>query len=287
MFLIPPVTQKSLHKLKKDSPIVPQSAIVKKTYQSPQLDQLSETTKSKLIFIDEITLKPPELNYEEFYPTFNSLAIESNLHRIAGLSEKFIYFNNDMFIGKPVSSEYFFSGDKARLSANRPIRLGEGFRVLLKKFFDTGYRRFLTNTYKIFKQEIASPKSVGFSILDSPKHQCSPLLVSSYQYLWDNAGIKKQLLITSASKFRKDINFHPVFLSTLVNLWLGKALLFEEKEDAHIDLKDDFKEKLVNLKINRPVRFCINDDPDNTNSIEVRQLITEFMQEYFVNETKF
>ena len=35
-------------------------------------------------------------------PTFNSHAIEANLHRIPGLSRFFIYFNNDMLLGKTV-----------------------------------------------------------------------------------------------------------------------------------------------------------------------------------------
>jgi hypothetical protein len=33
-------------------------------------------------------------------PTFNSLAIESVLHRIPGLSEYFLYFNNDGTAGR-------------------------------------------------------------------------------------------------------------------------------------------------------------------------------------------
>ena len=40
-------------------------------------------------------------------PTFNSNAIEHNLHRIKGLSEKFIYFNDDVFLGAPVPVDDF------------------------------------------------------------------------------------------------------------------------------------------------------------------------------------
>ena len=35
-------------------------------------------------------------------PTFNSHAIESQLHHIAGLSEHFLYLNDDVFFGRPV-----------------------------------------------------------------------------------------------------------------------------------------------------------------------------------------
>ncbi len=43
-------------------------------------------------------------------PTFNSHAIESQLHHIEGLSEHFLYLNDDVFFGRPVRPELFFAG---------------------------------------------------------------------------------------------------------------------------------------------------------------------------------
>ena len=45
---------------------------------------------------------------EEFLPTFNSYTIEAFLHRIPGLSEQFVYFNDDFFLNAPVLPETFF-----------------------------------------------------------------------------------------------------------------------------------------------------------------------------------
>ena len=45
---------------------------------------------------------------EKYLPTFSSHTIELNLHRIKGLSENFVYFNDDMFITAPVSKDVFF-----------------------------------------------------------------------------------------------------------------------------------------------------------------------------------
>ncbi|GAA2472703.1 exopolysaccharide phosphotransferase [Winogradskya humida] len=42
-------------------------------------------------------------------PTFNSQAIESRLHRIPGLSEHFLYLNDDVFLGRPLSPDLFFT----------------------------------------------------------------------------------------------------------------------------------------------------------------------------------
>lgn len=49
-----------------------------------------------------------EIMPEDMLPTFNSFAIEFYLHRIPGLSEHFIYANDDMFIGRAVGKRFFF-----------------------------------------------------------------------------------------------------------------------------------------------------------------------------------
>ena len=40
---------------------------------------------------------------EEYLPTFSSHAIELNMHRIPDLAEHFLYFNDDVFLGRPVT----------------------------------------------------------------------------------------------------------------------------------------------------------------------------------------
>lgn len=47
---------------------------------------------------------------EKYLPTFSANPIELNLHRIEGLSEHFVYFNDDIFLGRPVRPEDFFTG---------------------------------------------------------------------------------------------------------------------------------------------------------------------------------
>jgi len=42
-------------------------------------------------------------------PTFSSPAIETHLHRIPGLSRRFIYFNDDVMLGAPVWPDSFFT----------------------------------------------------------------------------------------------------------------------------------------------------------------------------------
>ncbi len=47
----------------------------------------------------------------EYLPTFNSHTIEMNLHRIQGLGENIIYFNDDFFPLKMVDEGYYYQND--------------------------------------------------------------------------------------------------------------------------------------------------------------------------------
>ena len=49
--------------------------------------------------------------YEDFLPVFNSLSIETMMWRIPGLSEHFIYFNDDFLLASDVSVSDFFEKD--------------------------------------------------------------------------------------------------------------------------------------------------------------------------------
>lgn len=70
---------------------------------------------------------------EEFFadtsvlPTHNSQGVESQLHHIDGLSEYFLYSNDDMFFGRPVRPDMFFSpgGVTKFIEATTRIGLGE------------------------------------------------------------------------------------------------------------------------------------------------------------------
>lgn len=48
-------------------------------------------------------------------PTFSSSSIEMNLHRIPGLSDYFIYFNDDVFLGRAVYPYDFYTLEKGQL----------------------------------------------------------------------------------------------------------------------------------------------------------------------------
>lgn len=55
-----------------------------------------------------VLVKHSDFIPEEYLPTFSSSTIALNLHRIIGLSETFIYFNDDMFLINPTQPTDFF-----------------------------------------------------------------------------------------------------------------------------------------------------------------------------------
>lgn len=63
------------------------------------------TLHPKLRVVDQDTLLAAE-----HVPTFNSNAIEMNLHRIPDLADDFVYFNDDMLVLAPIEAEHFFPG---------------------------------------------------------------------------------------------------------------------------------------------------------------------------------
>ena len=45
---------------------------------------------------------------ENALPTFSSVPLNLNLHRIPGIADRFVYFNDDMFLVSPCGPEVFF-----------------------------------------------------------------------------------------------------------------------------------------------------------------------------------
>ncbi|HEY3337475.1 MAG TPA: Stealth CR1 domain-containing protein [Propionicimonas sp.] len=56
-------------------------------------------------------------------PTFNSHAIECQLHHIEGLAEHFLYLNDDFFFGRPVQPDLFFHGNGVAKFSLSPIAI--------------------------------------------------------------------------------------------------------------------------------------------------------------------
>lgn len=162
----------------------------------------------------------------ECLPTFNSSAIEINLHRIDGLAEQFVSFNDDMYVITAMRPDDFFqkglpvdmlalqpviSNPKkpvmSHLFLNNSLLLSRHFtkREVAKlhpgSFFHVGYPP-LYFFYNAF--EMLYPQITGFYTV----HQPATLLRSSMERMWELEP--DELYNTTANRFRDrtDINIY-------------------------------------------------------------------------------
>ena len=83
---------------------------------------------------------------EEFFgdtsalPIHNSHAVEAQLHRIDGLAEHFLYSNDDMFFGRPVEPELFFSPAGLSRFVECGVRIGAGGSAVHRSGHDNALR---------------------------------------------------------------------------------------------------------------------------------------------------
>jgi hypothetical protein len=83
---------------------------------------------------------------EEFFadpsvlPTHNSHAVEAQLHRIPGLAEHFLYSNDDMFFGRLVEPEMFFTPAGVSKFVECAVRIGAGSPAVHRSGHDNGLR---------------------------------------------------------------------------------------------------------------------------------------------------
>jgi hypothetical protein len=71
----------------------------------PDVASLPQSLRDKLRIVTHAQIFA---GYEAVLPTFNSLAIESMMWRIEGLAERFLYFNDDVFLTAPLAPDDMF-----------------------------------------------------------------------------------------------------------------------------------------------------------------------------------
>ena len=68
-----------------------------------QVPKWLNSNNRRISIVDHSEIMPPNI-----IPCFNSIVIEKFLANIPGLSEYFLYGNDDMFFGRSVTPEFFF-----------------------------------------------------------------------------------------------------------------------------------------------------------------------------------
>lgn len=92
--------QFSLRSVNKHLPWVRKIYVLTNCAPPPWIDTKSE----RIIWVRHEDVIPSKI-----LPTFSSHVIESYLHRLDGISDRFIYLNDDVFIGRFLKKSYFFN----------------------------------------------------------------------------------------------------------------------------------------------------------------------------------
>lgn len=162
----------------------------------------------------------------EFLPTFNSVVIERYMHKIPGISDRFVYFNDDFYIINKLSPERFFLNGLPRDIAafqynpswsqwyrriknnirliNRHFDKREVMRRDKAKWLDKSYGFRSRWNYLLWFY----PK---FITLRTP-HNAQPYLRETFEEVWDKEG--EELTRTSVNRFRASDDYTPELFRT-------------------------------------------------------------------------
>lgn len=105
----------------------------------------------------------------EFLPTFNCNTLEAYLHRIDGLDEEYLYFNDDMFPVSDMVPEDFFQGDRFNIGFTRHY------------FYGGMYKYLIRISDRVARKALGMKPGLSFV---RPQHICSPMFKSECEKMF-------------------------------------------------------------------------------------------------------
>ncbi|MFE5534672.1 Stealth CR1 domain-containing protein [Streptomyces sp. NPDC056492] len=207
-------------------------------------------------------------------PVFNSHAIESRLHRIPGLAEHFLYFNDDIFLGRPQRPQNYFlsSGLPKVFHDQRAVAPGAPDT-------DSGDDVF-TASQKATRRAVE--QAVGRTYPHILAHTPYPLSRSLFAHVEER--LPGRLTGISRSVFRSADDLAPVTLASHLALADGRAV---EGELRHAYVSTGRTEEIDRLPglaaERRSDAFCLADDDTGTglSPREQQRAVTAFLEAYF------
>lgn len=205
----------------------------------------------------------------EYLPTFNSTTIEMFLHRIEGLDEEFVYFNDDIFPVLPSKPEDLFRDGKAVIGMSRHL------------LYTSMYKKHVRRSDMMAREALGRPKSLCFLRC---QHSCIPVLKSQSAEV---SEIQKEKVQASLSRVRNDGNINMTFF---LSYMYHKSLVINERVSCgHISLAATSESKLIQ-SIGSPKRrfLCINDVRLSEEKYELyRKVMTEAFEKRFPSKSRF
>lgn len=234
---------------------------------SPAPAWLAEHPRVKLVRSIEHFADPSVL------PTHNSMAVEAQLHLIPGLSEHYLYSNDDMFFGRPVSPDMFFTPGGITRFMLSPNRIGLGESSAERSGFENSAR---VNRRLLWER-------FGRITTRHLEHSAAPFRKSVAQEL--AATFPAEFAATAASRFRAAENISVTnSLYHYYALLTGRAVMHAEGKGVYVDTTTmEGLGSLAKILAARNADFiCLNDGGVEEVAAEERRMrVTDFLQKYF------
>ena len=150
-----------------------------------------------IIFINQEDIIPKTVRT----PIFNSNGIELCIHKIDGLAEHFIYFNDDFFVNRPIIIENFFYNNRTSLFHEK---FG-GFLRLTPDFVMSSYlHRGVTTQQRQYTNNLLNQR---FGISKRFLLQHSPVFIikKHYQKMLDNFSWEAKQTLSHRFRHPKDL----------------------------------------------------------------------------------
>ena len=206
---------------------------------------------------------------EEYLPTFNCNPIEMHLHRIEGLDEEYLYFNDDLYPLAPCRPEDFF-------------RNGKGVLGFSRHFFTSGmYKKICRNSDTHARKALGLKPSFCFV---RPQHTCTPMFRSECEQLY---SILKQDILASLTRVRTSGNLNQ-YLFLDYQLYKGR-MVNEKISNKHYSVAVASPEKLKSFILS-PTRnlMCVNDVRlSEERYLKLRTAMIEAFEQKFPHKSRF
>ncbi|AWB90483.1 sugar phosphotransferase [Salinibacterium hongtaonis] len=206
-------------------------------------------------------------------PTHNSHAVESQLHNIEGLSEHFLYSNDDMFFGRPVSPEMFFSSGGVSRFIQSMTRIGVGDSNPGRSGFENAAR----------VNRALLEERFGVTITRHLEHAATPLRRSVMREL--EAEFPDDFARTAAAKFRQATDVSVT--NSLYHYYAeatGRAVPTTEAKVRYVDTtaREGVRQMKRLLKRRNYDFFCLNDGSfPELDGEERARAVRWFLERYF------
>ncbi|MPM38688.1 Capsular polysaccharide phosphotransferase SacB [bioreactor metagenome] len=228
----------------------------------------------KIRIIDHTEILP-----EEALPCFNSSVIEYFIYKIPGLSEHFLFANDDMFFNKTLSPDYFFDKEGIPFVRLKRKFLGR-WHYRLKRFFLRRQGQYIS---MVLDGASLVEKKFGIYYSGIPHHNVDAYLKSDYRYAVEHV-FEEQVKRSLSSRTRMYGDQHrSAFSYYVLAVGRGHMKYVGNKESNRLSLYRDNLENRLNKY--HPDLFCLNDNQRARD--KDREKVKPFLEGVFPGKSSF